>query len=100
MNVTFHHIGLTFVAQVDYERAIPARISGPPEDCYPAEGGTADITALEVEGTDASFLLASTIAGELNDAAYQACVDQIERDREDAAENAAAEREHDRRAFQ
>jgi len=32
----------------DYEPFVPARISGPPEDCYPAEGGTFDITDIFV----------------------------------------------------
>lgn len=27
-----------------YEPYVPARISGPPEDCYPAEGGSVDVS--------------------------------------------------------
>jgi hypothetical protein len=31
-----------------YEPYVPARISGPPEDCYPAEGGTADVMSNDI----------------------------------------------------
>lgn len=30
------------VTIVDYEPYVPAKLSGPPEDCYPAEGGSAE----------------------------------------------------------
>lgn len=32
----------------DYEPYVPARISGPPEDCYPAEGGIFAITDIHL----------------------------------------------------
>ena len=96
MNVTFDHLGLTFTAAVDYEPYVPARISGPPEDCYPEEGGGATVTELACNGKDASFLLASDIAEDLNDAAYQACVDAIEYRRQEYEESRAADARLDR----
>jgi len=33
-----------WVVEGEYEPYTPARLSGPPEDCYPAEGGYAEIT--------------------------------------------------------
>ena len=99
MKITFNLYGLTFVAEADYERLVPARISGPPENCYPAEGGCAEITELTVHGADASFLLESDLAEGLNDAAYEACVEQVERDQESAQEDRAAERAYERRGY-
>ena len=92
MNISFSFIGLTFVAEIDFEPLVPARISGPPEDCYPAEGGYATICTLKCDASDASFLLESDLEDALNDAAYAACVAQLESDREDAAESRAAAR--------
>lgn len=37
--VTLEHAGMEFVIYVDYYPVIPGRFSGPPEDCYPDEGG-------------------------------------------------------------
>lgn len=99
MRITFTHIGLLFVAEADYEPLVPARISGPPEHCYPAEGGNADITALTCYGADASFLLESDLSDALADAAYEACVERVESDRESAQEDRAAERAYDRRGY-
>ena len=99
MRITFNLYGLTFVAEADYERLVPARISGPPENCAPAEGGNAEITSLMVAGIDASFLLDSDLADALNDAAYEACVEQVERDQESAQEDRAAERAYERRGY-
>lgn len=96
MNVTFSLLGLTFEAKCEYEPYIPAQISGPPERCYPAEGGTAAIRDLSCNGADALFLLESKLADELTDAAYQACVDADEAQREAAAEARAEERRLDR----
>lgn len=32
-----------FEVEVEYTDLVPAQISGPPENCYPAEGGDVDI---------------------------------------------------------
>ena len=96
MNVTFLHIGLKFTAEADFEPLVPARISGAPESCYPAEGGSAEITALTVDGKDASFLLDSDLADDLSDAAYEACCESIEAQREEYEEGRAADRAFDR----
>jgi len=92
MNISFAFIGLDFTAEVDFEPLVPARISGPPEDCYPAEGGYATVCTLKCGHHDATFLTESNLADELNVAAYAACVAQLESDREDAAESRAAAR--------
>ena len=96
MQITFVHIGLTFTAECDYQPYVRGYIAGPPEDCYPDEGGAATITALSCNWKDASFLLGSDICEALDEAAYKACVEQSASDRDDAAESRAAARDEDR----
>jgi len=96
MNITFTCIGLQFSAEVDYEPYIPARISGPPEDCYPAEGGNCEITSLTRNGQPADFLLESDIADDLNEAAFAACEESLQSQREEAEEDRAQARADDR----
>lgn len=40
----------------NYEAYVPAYISGPPEDCYPAEGGCGDYDILDRRGYRAAWL--------------------------------------------
>ena len=40
----------------DWEPYRPAFISGPPEDCYPAEGGCGDWEILDLDGNPAPHL--------------------------------------------
>jgi hypothetical protein len=99
LSVTFTHIGLTFKAECDFYPLVRGRFSGPPEDCYPDEGGEAEITELECDGTDALFLLGSDLADDLSRAAYDACCGEMYRMAEDAAESRAADRAEDRRGW-
>lgn len=97
MNVTFALWGMTFAAEVDYTPYVPARLSGPPENCYPEEGGYAEITDLRCGKDDASFLIGSDMADELNEAAYEACVAHIDYQRQEYEESRAADAAYDRR---
>ena len=92
MNINFLAMGLEFDAEVDYEPYRPAQLYGPPENCSPAEGGTAEITALRCGKFDALFLLDGDSADELNDAAYDACIAHEQYERESAAEARAEDR--------
>ena len=44
------------IAVTDYEGYKPAYISGPPENCYPAEGGYGDYVLLDRKGYRAGWL--------------------------------------------
>jgi hypothetical protein len=44
------------VRVIHWERHVPARISGPPENCYPAEGGYGDYELLDRRGRPAKWL--------------------------------------------
>ncbi len=78
MNIQFRAIGLTFEAEVIYEPVIPGRYSGPPEDCYPDEGGTVEFESLTCDGHDATFLLDSSVAEDIIEAAQEAAYEANE----------------------
>ena len=44
------------IGVIDYDSYTPAFISGPPEKCYPAEGGTGDYEILDQRGRHAPWL--------------------------------------------
>jgi hypothetical protein len=45
-------IELEVLIEFDYVPFVPARTMGPPEDCYPAEGGFVEVNAVYVVNSD------------------------------------------------
>jgi len=45
-NVLFEFEGAEYEVQCLMEPVTPARISGPPEDCYPADGGEIEVVGV------------------------------------------------------
>jgi hypothetical protein len=83
MIVKFKAYGLSFQAEADYYPIVPAKISGPPEDCYPEEGGEIEIFSLKCEGHDATFMLESEILSQvIFDEAAIAAEEQVQREQE------------------
>lgn len=52
MEITIKAYGVEFDVEFTAEPYIPAKISGPPENCYPAEGGEIDIESISINGQD------------------------------------------------
>jgi hypothetical protein len=52
------------IAVTDYEGYTPAYVSGPPENCYPSEGGTGDFEILDRKGYRAKWLERKLTANE------------------------------------
>ena len=46
----FQDVDLTI--EFEFSPVIPAYVSGPPEDCYPAEGGECDIISVFASGSE------------------------------------------------
>lgn len=44
------------IGVIDYEAYVPAKVSGPPEYCYPSEGGYGDWEILDQRGRPAPWL--------------------------------------------
>lgn len=62
------------IGVTDYERYRPAFISGPPEDCYPAEGGYGEYDLLDRKGYRARWLerkITDRIDRELQDKIFE-----------------------------
>ena len=53
-----HHIcGIPcLIGVLEYEGYVPAYINGPPENCYPAEGGYGEYEILDTKGRPAPWL--------------------------------------------
>jgi len=78
MKISFKAIGLSFEAEVTYTPITPGKFTGPPEDCYPDEGGDVEFETLECEGNDALFLLDSRVADDIYEAAMEAAYEEAE----------------------
>lgn len=56
-DIETHIGGIPCVVRVlSWEPYVPAKISGPPENCYPAEGGYGDWEVLDRRGKPAPWL--------------------------------------------
>lgn len=96
MNVTFSLLGLTFEAEAYIEPFVRGKYSGPPETCYPDEGGYAEVSALTCNGANAMFLMDSELKDEIEGAVYDAAEKAAEHARQEAQADAAAERAYER----
>lgn len=56
----------------DYLPFVPGVTSGPPELCYPDEGGYVDDYSITIDGQDVTDLLDSTIASDIVTIAWMA----------------------------
>lgn len=59
---------------------VPARISGPPEDCYPEEGGEVALTEVYLEGHEILSLLSQVVVDNLESQAYELLPELFEED--------------------
>ena len=67
------------IGVTDYEGYTPAYNSGPPENCYPAEGGSGDFEILDRKGYRAKWLEKKLTARD-EDAIQELIYDHMEND--------------------
>ena len=67
MRMTVEIFNVDLEIEYDGTPFVPARISGLPEDCYPAEGGEADILAVFLDGTEVTELLSDWVLNKINE---------------------------------
>jgi hypothetical protein len=73
MEIQFTHKGWRFDAAVNYSPVVRGRFTGPPENCYPDEGGEIEILELSSDGEDVMYLLDGEMADGILDAAAEQC---------------------------
>jgi len=94
-SITLKWHGVWFDAEVEFEPHVQGHYSGPPENCYPSEGGWATVNKLVLNGQDVSFLLQyEEVAEELDDTAYRMCEEWLENAKYDAAIARSEDREY------
>lgn len=82
---TFNVLGYDFEVEFEATPYEPARISGPPEYCYPAEGGDVDIISIILGDWEVTDILSEYILEKIQ-AAVEAYVCSDEPMREAAAD--------------
>ena len=82
---TFNVLGYDFEVEFEATPYEPARISGPPEHCYPAEGGDVDIISIILGDWEVTDILSEYILEKIQ-AAVEAYVCSDEPMREAAAD--------------
>ena len=61
---------------------VPAKINGPPEKCYPAEGGEIEDWSAEFTNTETGYRYKFNLDDWLTDAALQRIVEQVYKEAE------------------
>ena len=78
-------IGLVFVVGFEYARAVPARLSGSPEDCTEGEPETLDMSEVRLAGIDITQMLKSTVLDDIEEATLARIHEIQEESRKEAA---------------
>lgn len=89
---TFYIGDAEFEVEFDASRYVPAKTYGPPENCYPAEGGEVDIISIQVGGFDMLDFLSDSTISVLKSKAEEAAPELFKELDDQAAEDAAEAR--------
>ena len=95
---TFYIGDVEFEVEFNASPYIPAKISGPPENCHPAEGGEVEIESIAIGGFEVTDVISESVRDKLQIMAEEAAPELEAEARESAEAEAAearAERERD-----
>lgn len=81
---------IEFNVEFDASPYVPAKISGPPERCYPAEGGEVEICDVYVDGESVIATLDQEVLNRLK-SKCEDCIGEIFQDEKESAEAEAAD---------
>ena len=87
---TFYIGDVEFEVEFSSTPYVPARISGPPENCYPAEGGEVEIESICIGEFEVSDIISDSVRAKLQEMCEEAAP-ECERDERDSALADAAE---------
>ena len=77
-------IGVAFVVGFEYARAVPARLSGPPEDCTEGEPERLEVFEVRLAGIDITQVLKSTVLDDIEEATLALIHDIQEEEKKEA----------------
>lgn len=95
---TFYIGDVEFEVEFNASPYVPAKISGPPENCYPAEGGEVELESIMIGEFEVTDVISESVRDKLQIMAEEAAPELEAEARESAEAEAAearAERERD-----
>lgn len=87
---TFYIGDVEFEVEFSSTPYVPAKISCPPENCHPAEGGEVDIESIMIGGFEVSDVISESVLDKLQEKCEEA-LPELEADARDSAMADAAE---------
>jgi predicted secreted Zn-dependent protease len=89
------HDEIEIVVEYDYHKGSPGRLSGPPENCYPAEPAYVEIISVMHNGVDIERYLHDDTMIDIEQAIEDHVTGQAAADEQDYWDNVRKERRHE-----
>lgn len=96
MNKTVSVFDVDFSVDYDARPYVPAKISGPPEDCYEAYGGEVDITGIWIGGFEVTEVVSDAVRARIQAILEEGLADDFQAMKDQADEDRAEARAFDR----
>lgn len=93
---TFYIGDVEFEVEFSSTPYIPAKISGPPENCHPAEGGEVEIESICIGEFEVSEIISDSVREKLQEMCEEAAPECEQDERDSALADAAEARAFDR----
>lgn len=99
------HTEIFYIGDVEFEVEFnstpykPAKISGPPEQCYPAEGGEVEIESISIGDFEVSDIISDSVRQLLQTKCEEAAPECEQEERDSALADMAEARYHDREGY-
>ena len=96
---TFYIGDVEFEVEFSSTPYVPARISGPPENCYPAEGGEVEIESICIGEFEVSDIISDSVRQLLQTKCEEAAPECEKEERDSALADMAEARYYDREGY-
>ena len=96
---TFYIGDVEFEVEFSSTPYVPAKISGPPENCYPAEGGEVEIESICIGEFEVSDIISDSVRQLLQTKCEEAAPECEQEERDSALTDMAEARYHDREGY-
>ena len=96
---TFYIGDVEFEVEFSSTPYVPARISGPPENCYPDEGGEVEIESICIGEFEVSDIISDSVRQLLQTECEEAALECEQEERDSALDDRAEARYYDREGY-